>query len=70
MTDHSYTTVEAAAVLGVGKTSLWRYIKQGQLAARRERYGLAWRYAIAETELRRFSNQYQTQFDLSALPDT
>jgi len=68
MTDRSYTTTEAAKILGVTKVSVWRYIDGGQLSAREEHHGRTWRYYIPETELRRFSTQYQTQFDLSALP--
>ena len=69
MPDRSFTTTEAATSLGVTKVSIWRYIKEGQLFARKEQHGMAWRYFVPETELRRFSTEYRITFDLSALPD-
>ena len=69
MEEHTYTATQAGQIIGVTSVSIWRYIRQGQLAAVRKQHGRKWKYLVAETELRRFSNQYQTTFDLSALPE-
>jgi predicted site-specific integrase-resolvase len=61
-----YTTTEAGRILGVTNVSIWRYIKQGQLQAQKEQHGLSWQFMIEEKELRRFSNQHQTRFNLDA----
>ena len=63
----SYTTTEAGKIIGVTSVSILRYIKRGQLQGRQEQHGLQWKYKIAESELRRFSNLHQTQFDLDAV---
>ena len=68
MEERTYTATQAGQIIGVTNVSIWRYIRQGQLAATRKQHGRTWKYLISETELRRFSNQYQTTFDLSALP--
>ena len=63
----TYTATQAGKIIGVTSVSILRYINQGRLQAQREQHGLTWKYRITETELRRFSNQHQTQFDLTAI---
>ncbi len=63
----TYTATQAGKIIGVTSVSILRYINQGRLQAQRQQHGLKWKYRITETELRRFSNQHQTQFDLAVV---
>jgi len=66
--ERTFTATQAGRIIGVTNVSIWRYIQRGELAARKETRGRTWKYLVTETELRRFSNQYQTQFDLPSVP--
>ena len=55
------TLSQAADVLGQRRESIWRWARQGLIAARR--VGVRGDYRIKSDELRRFAHQYGYDFD-------
>lgn len=62
MSEILYTTGQAAKIIGVDASSVWRYIQAGHIKATKGNRGLQEIFLISETELRRFATRHNFPF--------